>query len=478
MAIVTSKFRVAAASGFATRFAIDSIYMVLGRPQSWDNALSTNFALQSGQTTSDTAPPTPADNYVNEHNLWRDAMAAVRVNQGDVRLCTVRHNWISGTRYDMYRPDINAIQSTATGKFNLSEGNMIVYVTSNSSVYKCLYNGANATFTTGIVSTVAPTSTSFTPQTTADGYIWKFMYTITAGDADFITANYIPVPTNTSSISNRLGLDVILVTNGGNYSSNPTVIIYGDGTSAAAVAVSSAGAITGITITEPGSGYSWAKIVFSATTVNANASAIAIIAPSGGHGSNLASECNAHNVMIVGSAQAYQGSDIPVNQDFRTVALVKNPVVYQTSSAAFTTTVVSVADTARIAGTLVMTSSATTAPANDIVLSNTTGASVLAVFQSSTTTNLQFIQPLATDTSVINSVELSRIDSSTTRRLKTFANGDIISGIGGYSQAISSVTSVSPELQHHSGELLYLDYRAPVTRNLNQNEKINIVVNF
>jgi hypothetical protein len=25
---------------------------------------------------------------------------------------------------------------------------------------------------------------------------------------------------------------------------------------------------------------------------------------------------------------------------------------------------------------------------------------------------------------------------------------------------------------------LYLDYRAPVTRNLNQNEKINIVVNF
>jgi hypothetical protein len=125
-----------------------------------------------------------------------------------------------------------------------------------------------------------------------------------------------------------------------------------------------------------------------------------------------------------------------------------------------------------------MTSSATTAPANDIVLSNTTGASVLAVFQSSTTTNLQFIQPLATDTSVINIVELSRIDSSTTRRLKTFANGDVIAGIGGYNQTISSVTSVSPELQHYSGELLYLDYRAPVTRNLNQNEKINIVVNF
>jgi len=477
MAIVTSKFRVAAASGFATRFATDSIYMVLGRPQSWDNSLSAKFVAQTGQNVSDTVPPTPSDNYLNEHNIWRDAMAGIRVNAGNVRLCTTRYNWISGTRYDMYRHDISIAQSTATGKFNLSESNMIVYNTSNSSVYKCLYNGSNAAFTTGIPSTAAPTSTSFTPQTTADGYIWKFMYTITAGDADFVTANYIPVPTNTSSVSNRLGLDVVLVTNGGNYSSNPTVIIYGDGTSATAVATSSAGIITGITVTNPGEGYTWAKIVFSATTVNANASAIAIIAPSGGHASNIPAECNAHNVMIVASAESYQGSDVPVNQDFRTVALVKNPVVYQTLSAAFTTTVVSVADTARISRTLVMTSSATTAPANDIVLSNTAGASVLAVFQSATTTVLQFIQPIASDTSIITASELARIDTSNALRLKVFNNGDVISGTG-YSEAISSVTSIAPELQHYSGEMLYLDYRAPVTRNLNQNEKINIVVNF
>lgn len=477
MAIVTSKFRVAAASGFATRFAIDSIYMVLGRPQSWDNTLSANFTAQSGQAVNDTTPPTPIDNYLNEHNVWRDAMAAVRVNAGNVRLCTARNNWISGTRYDMYRHDISPAQSTASGKFNLSESNIIVYVTSNSSVYKCLYNGTNAALTTGVVSVNAPTTTSFTPQTMPDGYIWKYLYTITAGDADFVTANYIPVPANVSSVSNRLGLDVVLVTNGGNYSSNPTVIIYGDGTSATALAVTSAGIITGVTVTNPGEGYTWAKIVFSATTVNVAASAIAIIAPAGGHASNLVAECNAHNVMIVGSAESYQGGDIPVNQDFRTVALVKNPVVYQTLSAAFTTTTVSIADTARIARTLLMTSSATTAPANDIVLSNTTGASVLAVFQSATTTVLQFIQPIASDTSIITAAELARIDTSNTRRLKVFNNGEIISGTG-YSEAISSVTSIVPELQHYSGELLYLDYRAPVTRNLNQNEKINIVVNF
>jgi len=477
MAIVTSKFRVAAASGFSTRFGIDSIYLVLGRPQSWGDSLSANFIDQSGQSTSDSVPPTAVDNYVNEHNLWRDAMAAVRITQGDIRLCTVRNNWISGTRYDMYRHDIGPSQSTATGKYNLSESNMIVFNNDNSTVYKCLYNGSNAAYTTGIVSTYAPTSTSFAPQTTADGYIWKYMYTLSASDADFITANYIPVPGDTSSVSNQLGLDVVVVTNGGSYGSNPQVIIYGDGAGATATATTSAGAITKVTMTNPGSGYTWAKIKFSATTITTHASAIAIIAPAGGHGSNLVSECHAHNVMIVGSVQSYQGQDIPVNQDFRTIALVKNPLVYETSWSTFATTEVSIADTARIARTLVMSSTATTAPTNDIVLSNTTGASVLAVFQSSTTTNLQFIQPIASDTSVINAVELSRIDTSNTLRLKVFANGNAITGTG-YNETISSVTSVTPELQHYSGEMLYLDYRAPVTRNLNQNEKINIVINF
>lgn len=477
MALVTSKFRVAAASSFASRFAIDNIYMVLGRPQSWDNSLSATFSAQSSAATSDTAPPTPADNHINEHNLWRDAMAAVRVTLGDVRLCTARNNWISGTRYDMYRHDISVAQSTANGKFSLSDSNMIVYNTGNSSVYKCLYNGTNASLTTGILSTSPPTSTSFAPQTTADGYIWKFMYTVTAGNADFLTANYVPVPTDTSSVSNRMGIDVVLVQTAGNYSSNPTVVIYGDGAGATATAVTSAGAITNIVVTNPGQGYTWAKIRITANTVNAGASAIAIIAPAGGHGSNLLSECNAHNVMIVGSVASYQGNDVPVNQDFRTISLVKNPLVYQTSNGAYTTSVLSNADTARIARTLVMTSTATTAPSNDIELSNTAGASVLAVFQSSTTTNLQFIQPVATDTATLTAAEIGRIDTSNTLSLKQIVDGDVISGTG-YSRAVSSITQISPELQHYSGEMLYLDYRAPVTRNLNQNEKINIVVNF
>lgn len=477
MAIVTSKFRVEAASSFANRFGIDSMYLVLGRPQAWDDSLSPTFSAQTGAATSDTAPPNPVDNFINEHALWRDALAAVRINAGEVKAAAGRTNWISGTRYDMYRHDISPVVATSTGKFNLSDSNMIVYNTSNSSVYKCLYNGTNASLTTGVVSTYPPTTTSFAPQTTNDGYIWKFMYTITAGDSDFITNNYVPVPTDTSSVSNQMGIDVILVTTAGSYTSTPTVVIYGDGTGAAATAVTSGGVVSRIDVTNAGSGYTWAKVVISSAAVVTEAKALPIIAPTGGHGANLITECHAHNVMIVGTVSGFQGSDVPVDQDFRTVAIVRNPLVYQTSNAVYTTSEVSIAATARIARTLVMTSTATTAPAYDTVLSNTTGAQGIAVFQSSTTTNLQYIQPIAADTSVISVSELARIDTSTTLSLKQFADNEVLTGTG-YSKTISSTTTIIPELQPYSGELMYLDYRQPVRRNLNQNEKINIVINF
>ena len=478
MAIVTSKFRTTAASSFVSTFAIDKMYLVLGRPQSWNDTLSTNFAVQSGYVPTDLIPPIPADNAINEHALWRDAMAALRITGGEVRLATRRYNWVSGTKYDMYRHDISTATATSSGRFSLDDGNSIVYVTGNSSVYKCLFNGTNSINTTGITSTVAPITVGTSPETTADGYIWKYMYTITANDADFITNNYIPVPsTNISSVGNVLGIDVILVTNGGSYSSQPVIAIYGDGTGAAATAITSAGIITRINVTAPGSGYTWAKIAITASSTNVAATASAIIAPVGGHGANIQVECFAHNAMVATTVSGFQDADVPVNQDFRTVAIVKNPRMYQTSTATWTTSIVSSANTARIASIVVMSSTATTAPAADTIIVNTAGAQGIFVFQSSGTVNLQFINPVASDTSTITGTDVTRIDTAGTKQLKQFVNGNVLTGTG-YSETVSSTTLIAPELQPYSGELMYLDYRQPVTRNAAQNEKINIVINF
>lgn len=480
MAIVTHKFRTSAASGFASTFNTDNIYLMLGRPQAWDNSLSPSYQAQASGTVTDNNPPNPVDNWSNEYGFWREAMAGIKISPSNVKLCTVRNNWSSGVRFDMYRHDISAAQPTSTNKFDLSDGNFIVYVTSTGSVYKCLYNGTNAINTTGVVSTVQPTTTGTAPQKTADGYIWKYLYTITAADADFVTANYVPVPT-TTSISNINGIDVILVSSAGTtYTGTPTVNIYGDGTSATAIAITSAGTISRIDVTNAGSGYTWAKVVLSGGGTPTTANAIAIIAPQGGHGSNLIAETMAHNVMVAGTISGYEQNDFPVNQDFRSIALVKNPMIYR-SSVGFKVTSTQTtfsSNTGRIIRTLVMSSSATTAPANDVTLTGGgSQAQGLFVFQSSGTVNLTYIQPVNND--VPANISDLRIATTGNKQLYQFTTGETITGTG-YSEEVSSggITAIVPEIHPYSGQMLYLDYRQPVTRSANQNEKINIVINF
>jgi hypothetical protein len=485
MAILTHNFRVSAASGFASTFSTDNIYLVLARPQSWADTLSTRFSNQASGTVTDTNIPNPVDNVLNESALWRDAMAAAKIYGSNIRLCINRNNWSSGSRYDMYRHNVNAASPTENNNYDLSDSNFIVYVTSTGCVYKCLFNGRNALATTGTVSTVQPTTTGTAPQQTADGYIWKYLYTITSADADFITANYIPVNIAATSVSSINGIDVITVEgSGAGYTGTPGVVIYGDGTGAAATAVAntSTGKITGISVTNAGSGYTWAKIVLTGGGTPTTANAIAVIAPQGGHGSNLMYETHAHNVMISGTVTGYEQNDFPVNQDFRTIALVKNPRAYSTSigwRVSSNTGTLFTSSSGRILRTLTMTSSATVAPTvDDTITGSNSLAKGLFVFQSSGTTRLEYIIPVNADAP--ESIDTTRIDTVTSFKLYDFNTSDTITAAS-YSQLINSssgITGTLPEIQPYTGQMLYLDYRRPVTRSAGQNEKINIVINF
>jgi hypothetical protein len=475
MAIVTNKFRVAAASSFAQSFSTDYMYLVIGRPQAWsDTSYSTTFGNQTNGTPADNNPPSPYDNYLNETAFWRDAMAGLRLNNSDVRLATTRYNWLPNTKYDMYQHNINAANPTVNGVFNLADSNMIVFVTSTGNVYKCLFNGRSALNPTGSFSTVQPTTTGAAPEVAADGYIWKYLYNISSAEADYITGSYIPVPT-TQNVATSNGIHVVLVTAAGTgyNSSNTTLTIYGDGEGAAASAVLNGSSLSTITVTNPGRNYTWAKVVVNG--VGNSASASAIIAPAGGHGNNLRQECSAFNVMITGTISGYANADFPVNQDFRSVALVKNPLVYSTDQITSTGTIAS-ATTGRIAKSLNVTSVTTITP--DIVLAGgSSGAIGIAVFVSSGTTQLQYIQPVPAD--VPQNILTSVINTST-GKLRQFQNGESVTGAG-YSNTINTsngTTLYAPELQPYSGEVLYLDYRQPVTRQAGQNEKINIVINF
>ena len=113
-----------------------------------------------------------------------------------------------------------------------------------------------------------------------------------------------PNPTLSQSAYGIGGIDALVITNGGfgyNPTTNPvTVTITGDGVGATATVnnlqVNGDGAITDITITNPGYNYTYANVTIS-STLGESATAIAPVSPIGGHGFDPVSDLGCTNVM-------------------------------------------------------------------------------------------------------------------------------------------------------------------------------------
>ena len=191
-AIITEKFRVHNARQFKEDFgeAASNTYIFIGRSYPW---------------TDDTVPPTPANAVGEEIDAWSDMIAMKEVTSADVSHGLTRYDWdINGaTKYDEYSHDISSANpSSATSATNLYDSRFFV-ITDDYNVYKCIRSGRNSS---GVVvnSTEKPTGTSPTSLvTTTDtdaatgrGYIWKYMYTVTASDTiKFVTNDFIPIKT-------------------------------------------------------------------------------------------------------------------------------------------------------------------------------------------------------------------------------------------------------------------------------------------
>ena len=145
------------------------LYAIIGRSREW---------------TDENTPPNPenSEQYL-KYVVQREAYGAKKVAVTDVCHVANRYDWTSGTLYRMYRDTDQ----------NLCTCNYYV-LTDDYNVYVCLYNNKGAT------STIKPSGFSVLPFTTSDGYIWKYMFTITLDDANkFLTTSYIPVRTLTAT---------------------------------------------------------------------------------------------------------------------------------------------------------------------------------------------------------------------------------------------------------------------------------------
>jgi len=425
--IVTSKFRVHNAEQFAEAFSETS------------NTIMYLFIGKNTEFPDDNAPPTPVNSTANiEFTPWRDMYGAKRITTADVTHAIPRHNWTTATVYDQY-------DHTDT---NLLEDDFYV-MTEDYNVYKCISNNNGAS------STTKPTGVSTSQFTTADGYIWKYMYTVTTARAlKFLTNDYIPVQKLDSDDGTDQwdvqaaavdgAINFVKVTSGGSgYGSAPAVTINGDGTGATANCTISAGSVTSVTITNPGSGYTFA----TATFASGAATAVPIISPKGGHGANAVEELGGKYIMLNVRLDGNESNTLSTANEFRQVGIVRDPYTYGTSNRAVAT---SYRQTYKY--TLTGVSSGPFLLDETI----TSGSNTATVVEWDNTNGILYLnQPLN----------------------KNFANGASVSG--GTSGASGTISVIeNPGLQPYSGDIIYVENRVPISRASDQIEDVKLIIQF
>ena len=479
-AIVTNKFRLNNAEQFYESFseASTSFYLYVGRPQPW--TITTPFG---GGT--DSAPPTPLDNVDDEFMYFRDMQAAKRITSSDIQYAIPRHNWTSGTTYDYYRGDYGAqwsstasdIVKTVNAGTNLWASTTLFYVlSSGNNVYKCMRNSAGAPTVGGgnaIASAVEPTGTSTSELTTGDGYVWKYMYTLSTSQiTNFLTADFMPVATD-STVSAAAVDGAIrnyrIMRGGAGYTNNTYtgIAVNGDGASAEVTVIVAGGAVTSVASTTAGTGYTFATLDIDAISNIGSPSTSAIvtpiIGPKGGHGYNAINELGGFYIMTNTSIASTEGSgDFVVDQDFRRVGVVLNPYNYGTTTVATASTL-----SALKAMTFAASPTPGTFVVDEVITGGTSAAKGKVVSWDATTRILKYIQTQWTG------VETAGSDKN---KLTAFAASEVVTGAGLATGTISSLTN--PEIEYNSGNTIYAEDRSPITRATDQTENIKLIVEF
>ena len=544
--------------------------------------------------SNEPTPILPPDNeqYL-KYGIHRRAIGGKKVSSGDIKHVTDRHDWSSGTVYSMYR-DID------TDMYDRA----FYVLTDENNVYKCLYNNK------GGASTVKPTGFSTIPFTTSDSYTWKYMYTISLGDANkFLTAAHMPVAVSvagqTSTEATRQlavqgaavngSINIIEVENSGSgysYVANavvssantltltlqesgqisplnghyvgssvyilsgtgsgqlrriikyagstktltvntafqtianndsrvvisPSVVIIGDGKGAKAYSDVNAntGALSTINVIDYGREYTRAKASISANATNGSgATANVVISPTGGHGSDAIRELFADKIMLnvqfkgdVGVSANGNGY-IPSNTEFRTISLLKNPVLkVDVNNNTITTEVV--ANTTNSPSTLRLTHRAQISylqmdgsdPVNPLAIKKTitnervrllseTGemefvtelnpvqreSAALTNAVKAANANIIYIRDDETETDPsFYTIYLNNVDSY--GRHDAFVKDDIILVSDSETKVATIEAYKGPEANTYSGEIVFTENIQAVERDLEQTEDIKIILDF
>jgi hypothetical protein len=484
-AIITNKFRIHNQEQFVESFteaAANVYYLGIGRPQAF--ATSTRPDARTDNEGTDASPLTPVDSIGDEFYTFDDMLAAKKVTSSYVSIVIPRRNWATGTVYDYYRHDYGnrvtggtSTQTANSGATSLFDATFYV-MSSTFNVYKCLDNNSGAN------STVEPTGTSSSILTTGDGYKWKYMYTLSATQqSNFLSTDFMAVATNSTVSSAAVDGAVNIVKiktagSGGTNGTHASVPIRGDGSGGVCSVTVSGGAVTAVTVTTPGTGYTFGYIrnsdIVSAGATSLSGSELdVIIEPKGGHGKDAIKELGGFFVMMNTNFEAGETSntgDFTTANDFRRVVLMRD--IKSGGSAATATTL-------RGTKAVLLSGSPGTFTADEEINQATTGAVGKVVEFDSSNNILYYIQTRFNDEGCDSNGNLTAFSGANT------ITGQSSSATGTPSTSSTTVDNVvftsgynAGEITADEGDIMYVENRSPITRAADQTENVKLIIEF
>lgn len=412
----------------------DYSYFFTGRTLPWDNEESPDVADSSESSIYDTL-------------FQRVFMKQITLD--DTTFAIKRFTWATGTVYT--RADYN-VDYTDYRNWYHSESPFYI-INSEGNIYKCISNNYDNP------STVEPTGQSTNNIFLGDSYVWKFMFDLTSTIEDnFLTDTWIPVPTlsgnkstahvNVESAAVEGTIGYIHVDNAGDqYTSAPTVVIRGDGTSCTATAVMIGESIDYIQVTNIGSGYTWADaFIFG----NGNgASCTCMLSPPGGHGSNAFFELGAFYIEFTTDIVSDEDGYIPTTGTYRNIGIVKNTV--DTEGALITDEKFNTLSTINITDS-----------------SGTFLTSEKIIGEESYAEGILYYDPTGVD----KVIDMYMIRGTFTD--EEYIHGQQTGESAVYDEALSTINDVDI----HSGDLLYTENIIFITRKAIQTEKFVFTIEF
>lgn len=405
-------------------------YVVLGKVLPWNSG--TEIVPTPGITEDD----------INE--CFRVGIYAKQIKYENASLVVPRNDWKANTVYNTYKSNTN-----------------FYVVNSNLQVFKCLSNNGGVASNSQPQLTLSTTSLEEPYLKTADGYKWKYLYTISSKQKQkFMDDNWMPVSTNpfVSAAAVPGSIDIINITNSGNNYTNGSlqniITITGDGSGATAKANVQNGKIVDIIIQDRGQNYTTASIEIDdvAGGLGFGATANVSISPVLGHGNNPAFELGASSIVYNVEFDGTETANFPADNDFRQAFVVVNPLLNDGT------------DSLATGNSYTLYTKIKTSPG----LGNFNNDE--KVYQGVSFEESTFKADVISFDEVQNYLYVNNVQGTITpnQSIKGYNSGSV--------RVVTS--STLPTMKLYSGKVIYISDKTAVSRDPNQTDRIRLILSF